>query len=103
MKTIKLTKKHGEFPAGLVISVDDSSATKLVGKGVADLVTGAAAPRPVNLSGQPTGAAPADVDGDAALTRDALKADLVAAAQQRGIDGAEAMTKAELADALGLE
>lgn len=42
------------------------------------------------------------VEAPAELSKSSLKADLVAAAEDAGIEGADGMTKDELVDALGL-
>jgi hypothetical protein len=107
MKTVKLVNALPGHRAGQLLTVDENSAAALIRRGDAEEVDDAVSQRQrVDLSGQPVAGPVEDTQlsaEDVAVSRDSLKSDLLAAAVAAGVEGAAALTKNELADALGLE
>lgn len=108
MKAVELVNALPGHRAGQLLTVDENSAAALIRRGDAEEVADDAVPQPqrADLSGQPVAGPVEDTQlsaEDVAVSRDSLKSDLLAAAVAAGVEGAAALTKNELADALGLE
>lgn len=98
METIRLKKAFPGHYEGQVISVDPKSAKALIDRGDAESVPEDAAAEPADTADE--GSASAVV-----LTRQSPKAELVAFAVANGWgqEQAEGSTRAQIADAFGLE
>lgn len=97
MQTVRLTKALDGFQSGQTLTVDPNSAAALIARGDAEPVAEAAA--------EPPATADEDPAPTAVLTRQSPKPELVEFAIGAGWprEQAEGSTRAQIADAFGLE